>query len=235
MQTYEQLFICIITYKLQLSIGMLHLFYFYDIFYKGDEDVKRWYKIIIIAFSFFLITVIASSPMLYANFYVYEYKNLSKNKQQFIEQIAVLVEKYAPSYDIKVYSPIIAQAILESAYGTSELAISANNFFGLKYRENRCNTCIGVYNKVGSEQNIDGSYSSYSMQWCQFENMEYGVIGYFDFTNIPNYANLKGVTDPYQYLFNIKADGYATSHKYVDNLMAVINKWDLTRYDPVFI
>jgi flagellum-specific peptidoglycan hydrolase FlgJ len=49
--------------------------------------------------------------------------------------------------------------------------------------------------------------------------MEDGVIGYFDFTNISNYANLKGVTDPKTYLENIKADGYATSIDYVSNLL----------------
>ena len=61
--------------------------------------------------------------------------------------------------------------------------------------------------------------------------MENGVIGYFDFINIPNYKNLKGVTDPRKYLENIKADGYATSHKYMDNLMRVIETWHLTDYD----
>ncbi len=149
----------------------------------------------------------------------------------FIEQIAELVVKYAPSYGIAVHSPIIAQAILESASGTSELAVNAHNYFGLKYRKGRCKTCIGIYNKVGSEQNPDGSYTSSAMQWCKFDSMENGVIGYFDFINISNYANLKGVTDPRKYLENIKADGYATSIKYVDNLMAVIERYDLTKYD----
>jgi muramidase (flagellum-specific) len=153
------------------------------------------------------------------------------SKQEFIEQIATYVKKYAPSYGIVVYSPIIAQAILESAYGTSELAVNACNFFGLKYREGRCKTCIGIYDKVGSEQNSDGSYTSSAMKWCKFEDMENGVIGYFDFTNISNYANLKGVTDPREYLENIKADGYAISLNYVDNLMAVIENWKLTEYD----
>lgn len=153
------------------------------------------------------------------------------SKQEFIEQIATYIKKYAPSYGIVVYSPIIAQAILESAYGTSELAVNACNFFGLKYREGRCKTCIGIYDKVGSEQNSDGSYTSSAMKWCKFEDMENGVIGYFDFTNISNYANLKGVTDPREYLENIKADGYATSLNYVDNLMSVIETWSLTDYD----
>lgn len=97
------------------------------------------------------------------------------DKQEFIKQIAAYVKKYAPSYNIKVYSPIIAQAILESAYGTSELAVNAHNYFGLKYRAGRCKTCIGIYNKVGSEQNADGSYTSSSMQWCKFKDMENGV------------------------------------------------------------
>lgn len=69
------------------------------------------------------------------------------------------------------------------------------------------------------------------MQWCKFEDMENGVIGYFDFINISNYSNLKGVTDPREYLENIKADGYATSLNYVDKLMAVIENWSLTDYD----
>lgn len=151
--------------------------------------------------------------------------------REFIEKIAGYVLKYATSYGVCVHSPIIAQAILESAYGTSELAVNAHNYFGLKYRKGRFKTCVGVYHKVGSEQNADGSYTSAAMQWCQFEDMEKGVIGYFDFTNISTYSNLKGVTDPRQYLENIKADGYATSLKYVDNLMAVIERYDLTRYD----
>ena len=149
----------------------------------------------------------------------------------FIERIAMCVQRYAPSYSIAVHSPIIAQAILESASGTSELAIRANNYFGLKFRAGRCSTCIGIYDKIGSEQNKDGSYVSTSMQWCKFADMEGSVIGYFDFINTPNYANLKGVTDPRTYLENIRSDGYATSLKYVDKVMAVIEKYDLTKYD----
>jgi N-acetylmuramoyl-L-alanine amidase len=146
----------------------------------------------------------------------------------FIEEMAVLVKKYAPQYGILVYSPIIAQAILESASGTSELAVNANNYHGLKYK---ANVASDFYIKVGSEQNPDGSYVSSVMKWCKFPNMDAGVKGYFDFISAPRYANLKGVTDPQTYLENIKADGYATSIKYVPNLMAVIEKYNLTRFD----
>jgi len=150
---------------------------------------------------------------------------------EFINQIAPYIQKYAPSYGIRVYSPIIAQAVLESASGTSELAANAHNYFGLKYRAGRCPTACGIYHKIGSEQNNDGSYSSSPMQWMKFPDMESGVQGYFDFTDIPAYSNLKEVTDPLTYLENIKKDGYATSLQYVENLMNVIHKYDLTKYD----
>ncbi len=153
------------------------------------------------------------------------------SKEEFIASIATIVAKYAGGYGIKVHSPIIAQAIMESGSGTSELAVNACNYFGLKYRQERCKTCTGIYEKVGSEQKTNGSYESSMMQWCKFPDMESGVIGYFDFINIKNYNAVKGETDPKAYLEKIKAAGYATSLKYVENLMAVIEKYNLTQYD----
>ncbi len=73
------------------------------------------------------------------------------NTTEFIEKIGAYVQKYAPAYGICVHSPIIAQAVLESARGTSELAVKSNNYFGLKYKPGRCPTATGSYAKVGSE------------------------------------------------------------------------------------
>lgn len=152
-------------------------------------------------------------------------------QSEFIGAIAVYIKKYAPMYGIKVVSPVIAQAILESNYGTSELAVNAHNYFGLKYRSYRCPTCTGIYKKVGSEQNATGKYAISPMTWCMFPDMEKGVIGYFDFISYPRYSNLKGITNPRKYLETIRADGYATSLQYVERLMKIINTWDLTDYD----
>lgn len=149
----------------------------------------------------------------------------------FIEQIAVYVKKYAPQYGIKVHSPIIAQAILESASGTSDKVQLGQNYFGLKWRNNRCAISNEYFEAPTREQSEDGSYTDIISRFCKFRNMEECVHGYFQWTNIPNYANLKGVTNPRIYLENIKADGYATSIDYVDNLMAVIEKYNLTQYD----
>lgn len=159
----------------------------------------------------------------------------------FIEELAGYVIKYAPQYGICVFSPIIAQGILESASGTSnKVKIEVDgktewrhNYFGLKWRDNRCEISNEYFKEWTAEQNKDGSYKNIVSKFCKFKSLEECVIGYFQWTNIPNYSNLKGVTDPETYLKNIKEDNYATSKNYVQNLMNVIKKYDLTKYDKV--
>ena len=153
-------------------------------------------------------------------------------QEQFIKEVAKYVQEIAPKYGILCNSAVISQAILESGCGTSELAINANNYFGLKYRSGRCPTAIGSYYKVGSEQDANtGQYVSSNMKWFKFPDLFSGVQGYFDFINIGNYKNLKGITDPRIYLETIKNDVYCTSIKYVQNCLNVIDKYNLTQYD----
>ena len=96
-------------------------------------------------------------------------------KQEFIENIAKYVMKYAPQFNIKVHSPIIAQAALESGFGTSYKA-QFHNYFGLKYRPNRVTCNNGYFKDGGSEQRTDGSYIPISTDWYSFEDMEKGMV-----------------------------------------------------------
>ncbi len=147
---------------------------------------------------------------------------------EFIEQIAKCVKKYAYVYGIEVHSPIIAQAILESGWGKSGLASKYHNYFGLKcgsaWKGKSVNMATKEEYKVGTLTNIRDNFRVY-------DSMEAGVKGYFDFINTSRYANLKGVKSPEEYVKRIKADGYATSSKYVDNIMRVIRDNKLTRFD----
>lgn len=147
---------------------------------------------------------------------------------EFVEQIAKCVKKYAYVYGIEVHSPIIAQAILESGWGKSSLASKYHNYFGLKcgssWKGKSVNMATKEEYKVGTLTNIRDNFRVY-------DSMEAGVKGYFDFINTSRYANLKGVKSPEEYVKRIKADGYATSSKYVDNIMRVIRDNKLTRFD----
>nr|DAI93989.1 MAG TPA: peptidoglycan hydrolase [Caudoviricetes sp.] len=148
--------------------------------------------------------------------------------KEFIEVIAKYVIKYASDYGIKVHSPIIAQAILESGWGGNTLASKYNNFFGLK--------CGGSWkgksvNMATKEEYTVGTLTDIRANFRVFDSIEDGVKGYFEFINYSRYSNLKGVTNPEEYCRLIKADGYATSSTYVTNLMRVIRDNNLTRFD----
>lgn len=154
------------------------------------------------------------------------------NAEEFIEKIAPYVQKYAARYGYHCPSAVIAQACLESAYGTSSKA-KKHNYFGLKYREGRVSCHSGTFIDGSSEQLSDGSYVPISTAWYAFASMDEGVEGYFQFINIPKYSNLKSVIDPLEYLAKIREDGYATSLSYVTNVMNVVKKYGLTKYDGV--
>lgn len=151
-------------------------------------------------------------------------------QQEFINAIGPLCVKYAQKYGFKVASPAIAQACLESGYGTSPKALH-HNYFGLKYRQGRVTCNNGTFFDGGSEQNPDGSYRPITDSWYNFDNMDKGVEGYYQFINIPNYAKVKEAKDPLTYLQEIKNAHYATSINYVQNVYAVVQKWNLTSYD----
>jgi len=151
-------------------------------------------------------------------------------KEEFIEELAKYVCKYAEQYNVKCPSAVIAQGCLESGYGTSYKA-QFQNYFGLKYRPNRCKTACGTFIDNSKEQNANGGYSAITCSWFKFKNMEDGVIGYFDFTNTSSYAKCKNIEDPKKYLEEIKKVGYASSLNYVDNVYKVILDNNLTKYD----
>ena len=154
--------------------------------------------------------------------------------EQFINGIAKYAKEYAPQFGIKIISPIIAQACCESRYGTSDKAIDGrNNYFGMKYRPNRVTCSNGTYRTTSREQLPDGSWKEIIDDWYTFPDMATGVLGYFQFTNIANYSSLKGVTDPEQYLKNIKAAGYGSDKEYVSKAMKVLRENNLTRFDNV--
>lgn len=152
-------------------------------------------------------------------------------QEDFINKIAPYVQLWRDHYGWGVASAIIAQSCLESAYGRSKKAVQANNFFGLKYRENRVTCNSGYIVDTSSEQLPDGTYITIKTKWYAFADMNTGVEGYYQFIDTGNYAPAKQATTPEAYLQALKDCGYATSQKYVENNMRVIETYNLTKYD----
>ena len=146
----------------------------------------------------------------------------------FIEKIAPLIQKESKERGYKVASPIIAQACIESAYGTSSLGYKYHNYFGMKCGSSWRGKSVNLKTK---EEYTVGTLTTIRDNFRVYDSMEDGVKGYFDFISTKRYANLKEATSPMQYLEMIKADGYATSSTYVATNMNIVHKYLLDRYD----
>ena len=150
------------------------------------------------------------------------------SRTNFISNIGKLIVTEGKARGYSVFSPIIAQAIIESRYGESELSAKYHNYFGLKCGRGWKGGSVNMKTK---EEYTPGKLTSVSGNFRTFRNMEEGVKGYFDFINTKRYQNLKTAKTPLEYCTMIKADGYATSSSYVATLMNCISKHNLTEFD----
>ena len=152
----------------------------------------------------------------------------SAQAKEFINKIAPIIVADGKKRGYKVFSTVIAQAIVESASGTSSLGYKYHNYFGMKcgsaWKGASVNMRTKEEYKVGVLTNIRDNFRVY-------ESMEAGVAGYYDFISTKRYANLKTATDYVQYAERLKADGYATSSTYVNTLCSVVKKYNLTKFD----
>lgn len=150
--------------------------------------------------------------------------------KEFIKKVAPIVQKYAKLYGYKVASPIIAQACIESAYGTSSLGYKYHNYFGMKCGSSWKGKSVNLATK---EEYTKGTLTNIKANFRVYDSMEEGIKGYFEFINTSRYANLKTASRPKEYLERIKADGYATSSTYVNTNMSCISKYNLAKYDTL--
>ena len=137
----------------------------------------------------------------------------------------------------------MAQFILESGYGKSELALGANNCFGMK-KSLSGNTWSGsvwdgvsIYKKKTQEQKADGSYVTVTAEFRKYANVEDSIADHSAYLlGAKNgekfrYDGLKGCSDYKKAVQIINDGGYATSLTYVEKLCSIVEKWKLTQYD----
>ena len=152
----------------------------------------------------------------------------SAQAKAFIAKIAPIIQAEARARGYKVCSPIIAQACIESAFGTSSLGYKYHNYFGMKCGSSWKGKSVNLRTK---EEYKVGQLTTIRDNFRVYDSIEEGVKGYFDFISSKRYSNLLIAVTPKQYLEYIKKDGYATSSTYVNTNMNCINKYDLTKWD----
>lgn len=148
--------------------------------------------------------------------------------KNFINEIAPLIQKVAKERGYAICSTVIAQACIESAYGTSSLGYKYHNYFGMKCGSSYKGKSVNMRTK---EEYTVGTLTTIRDNFRAYDSMLEGVNGYYDFIQYKRYANLKTADSAQVYAERLKADGYATSSTYVNTLMNTVRKWDLEKYD----
>lgn len=144
---------------------------------------------------------------------------------EYIEKFAPIAMREMRTFKIPA-SITLGQGILESAYGNSELARKAHNHFGIKckpewqgmkyyYNSNNPDACYRKY------ENDTDSYKDHSM-----------FIAYRKY-----YTELfkLEISDYKGWCYGLKKAGYATSPTYAQNLIGVIERYNLHRFDSLVL
>ena len=152
--------------------------------------------------------------------------------EKFIEYIAPIMLSEARKRGYNIVSTSIAQAVIEGAAGTSTLAKVHHNHFGMKAGKGYKGEYVRMRTKEEYQQ---GQLVTIYANFRKYPNDESGIQGYYDFLQYKRYANLKHAKDYKQFAEYIRADGWATSFTYRDNLIEKVERYNLTRFDNTHI
>ena len=144
----------------------------------------------------------------------------------FIEE----VKRNIPSNTKILPSVIVAQAILESARGTSELARKANNLFGIKGNYN------GQSYTVKTKEYLNGKWTTVNAAFKKYPSYRESIIDHGNFfTSTPwrtqNYQRVLNAKDYKTQAKALQACGYATDPQYANKLINLIETNNLSSLD----
>lgn len=116
----------------------------------------------------------------------------------------------------------IAQAILESGWGTSALCRKSNNLFGIKGKGESYKTFEYINGKRVDIVDSFKVYPDWETSVADHSNL---------FLRLSRYQNLIGERDYKTACRKVQEDGYATAPTYSQVLINIIESYKLYRYD----
>lgn len=154
--------------------------------------------------------------------------------KEFIEKIASMAQEVF--CDCRGVNPsvVIAQAILESGYGTSKLS-KYNNIFGLNnYNDGYLVNAGYVLIEVPQEKNGILYYNYEKM--ATFDNLMDCIKSLKKWYTRPKYIEplREAGSSSFKQITAIKNCGYATDSNYVSKIVDIIKRHNLTQYDSLY-
>lgn len=150
-------------------------------------------------------------------------ENFNKYTIEYIQRFAPIAVRKMHMYKIPA-SITLAQGVLESGSGRSELALKSNNHFGIK-----CHT-----DWTGQSVNHDDDEKGECFRKYQYPETSYDDHSAF-LTQRKRYEFLFSFeTDDYKkWARGLKDAGYATDPKYPEKLIKIIEDYELYEFDKV--
>lgn len=119
-----------------------------------------------------------------------------------------------------------AQAIFESGWGKDELAVEANNLFGMK------GSYKGESIVKPTKEWVNGQYVTVNAAFRKYPSWIASIDDHSEkFLTMQRYANLRGCTDYKLACRYVYEDGYATAPDYTQKLIRAIEQYDLSSWD----
>lgn len=160
-----------------------------------------------------------------------------KQINKFLTDITPIAQGQAAKHGNKIFASVcVAQAAHESGFGTSAKMVKANALFGVKVGKSAYkfgNAWNGEAYKTGTKEYYDGKNPTKIVDWFRaYDTVEDAVEDYMDLLcTAKRYKGALNQPNPAKCIEGIIKGGYATGPNYVDHIMDLINKYDLTRVD----
>ena len=149
--------------------------------------------------------------------------------EQFLAEVAPWAQATQRVYRVPA-SVTLAQAILESAWGESELATKANALFGIKAPTVPSPHQSGTYTKATWEH-VDGRDVTVTATFRAYRSWRESVLDHGLFLTGPRYAAAFKTSTPDEFARAIWAAGYATDPNYPTKLAKLMDTWGLRDYN----
>ncbi|WP_313467881.1 GBS Bsp-like repeat-containing protein [Streptococcus parasuis] len=160
-----------------------------------------------------------------------EQSQMTTGQQSFFNNILPAIQQVSQKNSI-VTSVMLAQSILESGWGTSQLATNAYNIFGIKADS----SWKGNTYTVQTKEVVNGKTITVEKQFRAYKSLLESISDYGSFFTstawrIKNYASFLQATNHETALTSLLASGYATDPAYAEKLKSLIQRYGLNQYD----
>ncbi|NVY96708.1 glycoside hydrolase family 73 protein [Lactobacillus sp. DCY120] len=155
---------------------------------------------------------------------------LTPVRRQFLDEVGPAAVKYGHQYNV-LPSITIAQAILESDWGTSQLASQYHNLFGVKSDDPQNSQVLKTKEyRQGQWLEIDASFRVYPNFAASIEAHNQ-LLTQGTSWNTDQYQQVLQADNYVQAARSLQKAGYATDPNYAQKLINLIKKYQLDSYD----